>query len=188
MSNVIYTLIINMKKIAVLLFILSFVNICVAQTPQSVLGINLKTTMTKFKQNLAKRGYKPSQTAEGVYEYKVTYAGYPNCRMEVRYYSGNDSIRLLTVYFPHESYSKDQSIYNNMTRQFKEKYGNEVDWSGGILGAINKGHKMKSYGELKINLCTVSWYYDDDEEDDGVRVQYNIFVEGDSKVSVSSDI
>lgn len=172
-----------------MLFIVLFVaNICVAQTPQSVFGINLKTTMTKFKQALVKKGYKPSQTAVGVYEYKVTYAGYPNCRMEVKYNSGNDSIRLLTVFFPHESYSKDQSIYINMTKQFKEKYGNEVDWSEGMLGAINKGHKMKTYGWAKKNLCTVSWYYDDEEEDNGVRVQYNVFVKRDSKVSVSSDI
>lgn len=177
-----------MKKILLLLFISFFTDICTAQTPQAVFGINLKTTMTKFKQALTKKGYKPSQTAEGVYEYKVTYAGYPNCRMEVKYYSGNDSIRLVTVYFPHESYSKDHTIFQNMTNQFKEKYGNEVDWNEGILGAAMKGHKMKSYGKHKINLCTVSWYYNDEEEDDGVLVQYNVFVEGDKKVSISSDI
>ncbi|MBO4550949.1 MAG: hypothetical protein J5733_09480, partial [Bacteroidaceae bacterium] len=72
--------------------------------------------------------------------------------------------------------------------QFKEKYGNEMDWNEGILGAINKGHKMKSYGWIRINPCTVSWYNNHEKEDDGVRVQYDIPIKGDSKVSVSSDI
>ena len=162
--------------------------ICFAQTPQSIFGVDLKTTMTKFKQAMTKKGYKPTQTAEGLYEYKVTYAGYTNCVLEIKYNSGNDSIRLVTIYFPHESYSKDQGIYQNMTQQFKEKYGNEVDWNEGILAMASKGHKMKSYGKFGINTCTVSWYYDHDKEDDGVKVQYNIPVEEDSKVTVSPDI
>ncbi len=165
-------------------------SICDAQTPQSVFGINLKTTMTKFKQALTQKGYKPSLKTEGIYEYKVTYAGYPNCRMEVQYYSGNDSIYLVTIYFPHESYSKDESIFNNMTKQFREKYGNEDDWNETwlSLGVVKKGSKMKSYGKFPINSCTVAWYFADKTVDDGVHVQYDICVKRDSKVSVSPDI
>lgn len=177
-----------MKRMVLFIMVMFTPYLCYAQTPQSVLGIELKTTMTKFKQAMTKKGLKPSQTAEGIYEYKVTYAGYPNCRMEIKYNSGNDSIRLVSIIFPHESYSKDQGIFQNMTKQFKEKYGNEADWNEGILALVMKGHKMKSYGKIGINLCTVSWYYDDDENEDGVVVQYNIPVKIDSKVSVSPDI
>lgn len=168
--------------------VVMFSQLCNAQTPQSVFGINPNTTMKKFNSALAVKGYKPNKTAEGRYGYKVKYAGYPNCEMEVKFNSGNDSILLVTIYFPHESIAKDEIIFRYMTQQFKEKYGNEVDWNEGILGAVNRTSKMKTYGKHKINMCSVTWYFNDDEEEDGVHVQYVTNARPDSKVSVNSDI
>lgn len=179
---------IDMKRLFLLGTIMLCAHLCFSQAQQAVLGVNVKNTMKRFNQALSTKGYKPTQTAEGLYEYKIKYAGYPDCRMEVEYNTGNDSIRLVTIFFPHESISKDQAIYNNITKQFKEKYGNEVDWSEGFLGIPNKTHKMKTYGTVKTGICSVSWYFNDEEEDDGVHVQYVTNTNRDSKVSVSSDI
>ena len=144
--------------------------------------------MKKFNSALAAKGYKPNKTSDGMYSYKVKYAGFPNCTMDVAFNNGNDSIRLVTIYFPHESIAKDETIFRSMTQQFKEKYGNEIDWNEGIWGAINRTHKMKTYGKHKINLCSVSWYYNDDNEEDGVQVQYNTNASPDHKVNVNPDI
>ena len=62
---------VTMKKMFVLLFVSFLSGICVAQTPLSVLGINPNTTMKKFNLALSKKGVRPTQTAEGFYEYKV---------------------------------------------------------------------------------------------------------------------
>lgn len=176
-----------MKKVIVVLFTM-LAQLCYSQTSQSVFGINLSTTIKKFNSALATKGYKPTKTAEGLYSYKVKYAGYPNCDMEVKFNSGNDSIRLVTIYFPHESIAKDEAIFRDMTQQFKEKYGNESDWNNGILGAVFKTQKMKSYGNAKVGMSYVVWYFNDEKEEDGVHVQYSTKVKSDGKIQVSSDI
>lgn len=177
----------GMKKV-ILLMVIMFSQLCYAQTPLSVFGINPNTTMKKFNSALVAKGYKPYKTAESRYGYKVKYAGYPNCEMDVKFNSGNDSVLLVTIYFPHESIAKDETIFRSMTQQFKEKYGNEIDWNEGIMGAVNKTSKLKTYGKHKINMCSVAWYFNDDEEEDGVHVQYNTNASPDNIVSVNSDI
>lgn len=185
-----------MRKIFVLLFALFLTNICVAQAPLSVLGINPNTTMKKFNLSLSNKGFRPTQTAEGLYEYKVKYAGYSNCRMEVEFNIGNDSVRKVTIEFPHESIAKDKAIFENLTKQFKEKYGNEIDLGEQLMQLqeeferrrIKRTRYERSYGKHKINFCYVKWYFNDDEYEDGVEVVYYTNANGDKQVSVSSDI
>ena len=185
-----------MKKTIIVLCVLFFTGICSAQTPLSVLGINPNTTMKKFNLALSQKGFRPTQTAEGLYEYKVKYAGYPNCRMEVKYNTGNDSIRTITIEIPHESIAKDKAIFENLTKQFKEKYGNESDLGEALIKIKEEyeGHPIRrtryerSYGKHKINVCYVKWYFNDDEYEDGVEVKYETNAYSDRKVSVSSDI
>jgi hypothetical protein len=185
-----------MKKMFVFLFVLFLSGICAAQAPLSVLGINPNTTMKKFNLALSKKGIKPTQTAEGFYEYKVKYAGYSNCSMEVEFNIGNDSIRKVTIEIPHESIAKDKSIFVNLTKQFKEKYGHETDLGEALIKlkeeferrSIRRTRSCKMYGQVKINYCEVNWYYDDDEYEDGVEVKYYTNARDDNKVSVSSDI
>ncbi len=185
-----------MKKMFVLLLVSILTDICAAQAPLSVLGINPNTTMKKFNLALSKKGVKPTQTAEGFYEYKVKYAGYPNCSMEVKFNIGNDSVRSITIEFPHESIAKDRAIFGNLTKQFKEKYGNEHDLGEELLKLreeferreIKRTRYERSYGKHKINMCYVKWYFNDDEYEDGVEVVYYTNANGDNKVSVSSDI
>ena len=185
-----------MKKMFVLLLVSILTDICAAQAPLSVLGINPNTTMKKFNLALSKKGVRPTQTAEGLYEYKVKYAGYSNCRMEVKFNIGNDSVRSITIEFPHESIAKDRAIFGNLTKQFKEKYGNEHDLGEELLKLreeferreIKRTRYERSYGKHKINMCYVKWYFNDDEYEDGVEVVYYTNANGDNKVSVSSDI
>ena len=185
-----------MKKAIVILCVLFFTGICSAQTPLSVLGINPNTTMKKFNLALSQKGFRPTQTAEGLYEYKVKYAGYPNCRMEVKFNIGNDSIRKVTIEFPHESIEKDKAIFENLTKQFKEKYGNESDLGEELIKLreefegrrIRRTRSERTYGQFNINYCEVNWYFDDDEYEDGVEVKYYTNAKDDNKVSVSSDI
>lgn len=185
-----------MKKMFVLLFVSILTGICAAQAPLSVLGINPNTTMKKFNLALSKKGIKPTQTAEGLYEYKVKYAGYFNCRMEVEFNIGNDSVRKVTIEIPHESIAKDKSIFENLTKQFKEKYGNEIDLGEELIKLqeefemrrIKRTRYERSYGKHKINMCYVKWYFNDDEYEDGVEVVYYTNANGDKQVSVSSDI
>lgn len=187
---------VTMKKMFVLLFVSFLSGICAAQTPLSVLGINPNTTMKKFNLALSKKGIKPTQTAEGLYEYKVKYAGYSNCRMEVKFNIGNDSIRKVTIEFPHESIAKDKAIFENLTKQFKEKYGHETNLGEELIKLreeyegrrIRRTRSERTYGQVKINYCEVNWYFDDDEYEDGVEVKYYTNAKDDNKVSVSSDI
>ena len=187
---------VTMKKMFVLLFVSFLSGICVAQTPLSVLGINPNTTMKKFNLALSKKGIRPSQTAEGLYEYKVKYAGYSNCRMEVKFNIGNDSIRSITIDFPHESIAKDKAIFENLTKQFKEKYGNEIDLGEELIKLqeefemrrIKRTRYERSYGKHKINMCYVKWYFNDNEYEDGIEVKYYTNANDDKKVSVNSDI
>ena len=152
--------------------------------------------MKKFNFALAKKGIKPAQTADGFYEYKVKYAGYPNCAMEVKYNLGNDSVLSVTIDIPHESIAKDKSIFENLTKQFKQKYGNEVDLYEEIIKLqeeferrkVKRTRSLKSYGKMHINFCEISWYYDDEEYEDGVEVKYYTNARYDKKVSVNSDI
>lgn len=185
-----------MKKFYLLLFVLFLTNLCFAQTPLSVLGINPNTTMKKFNLELSKKGIKPTQTVDGLYEYKVKYAGYVNCTMEVKYNIGNDSISKVTIDIPHESYSKDKAIFENLTKQFKEKYGNETALDDDLAKIqeeftgkpVIRTSKNRTYGKVKINFCSIIWYFDDDEYEDGVSVVYYTNAKPDQKVAVSSDI
>lgn len=187
---------VTMKKMFVLLFVSFLSGICVAQAPLSVLGINPNTTMKKFNLALSKKGVRPTQTAEGLYEYKVKYAGYSNCRMEVEFNIGNDSVRKVTIEFPHESIAKDKAIFENLTKQFKEKYGHETNLGEELIKLseeyegrrIRRTRSERTYGQFKINYCVVNWYFDDDEYEDGVEVKYYTNAKDDNKVSVSSDI
>ena len=185
---------VTMKKMFVLLFVSFLSGICVAQTPLSVLGINPNTTMKKFNLALSKKGIKPTQTAEGLYEYKVKFAGYPNCTMEVKFNIGNDSVRTVTIDIPHESFAKDKAIFDNLTKQFREKYGNEHDGfedglvKEGLMSARKLTKRTKEYGKWKVNYCHVRWYANDKEYEDGVEVKYETNAYPDRKVSVSSDI
>ncbi len=185
---------VTMKKMFVLLFVSFLSGICAAQTPLSVLGINPNTTMKKFNLALSKKGIKPTQTAEGLYEYKVKFAGYPNCTMEVKFNIGNDSVRTVTIDIPHESFAKDKAIFDNLTKQFREKYGNEHDGfeddlvKEGLMSARKLTKRTKEYGKWKVNYCHVRWYANDKEYEDGVEVKYETNAYPDRKVSVSSDI
>lgn len=185
---------VTMKKMFVLLFVSFLSGICAAQTPLSVLGINPNTTMKKFNLALSKKGIKPTQTAEGLYEYKVKFAGYPNCTMEVKFNIGNDSVRTVTIDIPHESFAKDKAIFDNLTKQFREKYGNERDGfedglvKEGLMSARKLTKRTKEYGQWKVNYCHVRWYANDKEYEDGVEVKYETNAYSDRKVSVSSDI
>ena len=58
--------------------------------------------------------------------------------MEVTFNIGNDSVLTVTVDFPHESIAKDKSIFENLTKQFKEKYGHETDLGEELM-------KLKDY-------------------------------------------
>ena len=104
-----------MKKV-LLVFFTMLAQLCYSQTTQSVFGINLSTTIKKFNSALVAKGYMPTKTADGLFSYIVKFAGYPNCEMEVKFNCGNDSIRLVTIYFPHESFAKDEAIFRNMTQ------------------------------------------------------------------------
>lgn len=90
---------------------------------QTVMGVNIKTTMKSFLPQMARKGYKPQKTTLGKYEFIVTFAGYPNCKYEVEYNTETDSIYYVTLFFPHESVSKDEEIYNDIKRQLIAKYG-----------------------------------------------------------------
>lgn len=175
-----------------MLFVLFFANVCVAQAPLSIFGINPNTTMKKFNLALSKKGFRPKQTAEGLYEYVVKYAGYPNCTMEVKFNIGNDSVRFITIYFPHESIAKDKTIFENLTKQFKEKYGNEIDFDEDLAKAglrrLDKTKRQKTYGVWKVNYSVITWYSNNDEYDDGIEVKYETNAYPDRKVSVNSDI
>ena len=185
-----------MKKLFLLSLVFLLSVICFAQAPLSVLGINPNTTMKKFNLALSKKGIRPSQTAEGLYEYKVNYAGYSNCRMEVKFNIGNDSIRSITIDVPHESIAKDKAIFENLTKQFKEKYGNEIDLGEELIKLqeefemrrIKRTRYERSYGKHKINMCYVKWYFNDNEYEDGIEVKYYTNANDDKKVSVNSDI
>lgn len=183
-----------MKRLSFFLFSLLLAIPCIAQTQQSVLGVPLKTTMSKFKQALIKKGYKPIQNTGGICEYKVTYAGYRNCDMEVKYNTGNDSIRIVTIDIPHESLEKDKTIFENLTKQFKEKYGNEKDGlddqmvKEGLMSATRLTARTKSYGEFRINLCYLKLYFRDRNHANGVSVIYETGANINNKVSVNSDI
>ena len=187
---------IDMKRFLLLGTIMLCAHLCFSQTQQSVLGINPNTTMKNFNAALLKKGIKPTQTATGLYEYKVTYAGYPNCRMEVMFNSGNDSVRTVTIDIPHESVAKDKAIFENLTKQFREKYGHESDLRENLIKIeedftgrpIKRTRSEKSYGVFRINQCNVNWYFDDDEYEDGVEVKYHTKASNDKKVSVNSDI
>lgn len=186
----------KMKRTIIVLAMLLFTTLVFPQVPLSVLGINPNTTMKKFNLALSKKGIRPTQTATGLYEYNVKYAGYSNCSMEVKFNSGNDSLLCITIDIPHESIAKDKSIFENLTKQFKEKYGNESDF-GEEMTRIKEeytGHSIRrtryerSYGMFNINMCYVKWYFNDDEYEDGVEVTYYTNAKGEKKVSVSSDI
>lgn len=178
-----------MKKLLLIITLMLISITCFSQSKQTVLGLDTHTTMKLFNEALAKKGYKPTQTAAGRYEYNVQFAGYQNCKMKVTFNNGDDSIRFIKIFFPHESYSKDQEIYNDMTKQFKEKYGNEFDLTGGFMSSLNPTHKMKTYGTSKDrNQCTVSIYHGDDEVEDAVHIEYVTGAKADSKVTVSGDI
>ena len=185
-----------MKKILLFFFAAFLTSICCAQAPLSVLGINPNTTMKKFNLALSKKGFKPTQTASGLYAYKVKYAGFSNCAMEVKFNVRNDSVLSVTIDIPHESIAKDESIFKNLTKQFKEKYGHENDLGEELMkikeeyeGRIIKRTRYeRSYGQNRINQCYVKWYFNDDEYEDGVEVKYYTNAREDKRVSVNSDI
>jgi len=188
-----------MKKLLLFFFAAVMTSICFAQAPASVLGINPNTTMKKFNLELSKKGYKPTQTADGLYEYTVKYAGYSNCAMEVKYNVGNDSVLRIIIEIPHESITKDKSIFENLTKQFKEKYGNESDLGEDLLKIreeyegrhIRRTRYERSYGKYYRTgnpTCCVKWYFNDEEYEDGVEVRYYTNARSDGKVSVNSDI
>ena len=185
-----------MKRTIFVLAMLFWTTLSFSQAPLSVLGINPNTTMKKFNLELSKKGIKPTQTAAGLYEYKVKYAGYSNCAMEVKFNAGNDSVIRITIDIPHESIAKDKSIFENLTKQFKEKYGNENDLGEDLIKIreefegrkIKRTRYEKSYGRHRINRCSINWYFDDEEYEDGVEVKYYTNAIEDKKVSVSSDI
>lgn len=180
----------------ILLITLFLANVCTAQAPLSVLGINPNTTMKKFNLSLSQKGIKPTQITDGIYEYKVKYAGYLNCAMEVKFNIGNDSVLSITIEIPHESIAKDKTIFENLTKQFKEKYGNENDLGEELLKireeyerrTIRRTRYERSYGKFKINSCYVKWYFNDDEYEDGVEVVYYTNAKIENKVSVNPDI
>ena len=185
-----------MKRTFFILAMLFFTTLSFSETPLSVLGINPNTTMKKFNLALCKKGIRPTQTANGLYGYKVKYAGYSNCSMEVKFNTGNDSVLSITIDIPHESIAKDKSIFDNLTKQFKEKYGNENDLYEDLIKIKEEyeGRKIRrtryemSYGKHKINKCYVKWYFNDDEYEDGVEVKYYTNAQGERKVSINSDI
>lgn len=108
-----------MRKFIILLLMF----VCVGVNAQVVMGINIKTTMKSFSQQMLKKGYKPIVSSVGKHEFMVTFAGYPDCRYVVEYNAETDSIFYATIYFPHQSVDKDGEIYRDMRRQLTAKYG-----------------------------------------------------------------
>ena len=145
-----------MKKLVLLIIYLIIVSFgCNAQT---VMGIDIKTTMKKFKPQIVAKGGKLSKSIEGNYEYKVKFAGYPDCTMKVEYNTDNDLITSVAIFFPHESFNGDRRIYEEMCRQFNEKYGfvNEVDFS-----KFGRPNKWSDFGNP--HKATVLWIWDENQ-------------------------
>lgn len=90
---------------------------------QTVMGINIKTTLKSFNQQIIKKGYTPYKTTLGKYEYKVNFAGYPDSNLSVEYNTETDSIWLVEIVFKHESKSKDAEIFKDIREQLIAKYG-----------------------------------------------------------------
>lgn len=138
-----------MKKLllmALYVFTLSF-----SGYAQKVMGIDIKVKMSEFKPLIIAKGGKLAKSVEGTYEYYVTFAGYQNCRMKVQYNTGNDSIRFVTIYFPHESYENDRETYNEICRQYKEKYG--------LLNISKYDDCEISIFRTSLDATNVNWYW-----------------------------
>ena len=103
------------------LFLLLFAVIAVEASSQKVFGIDITTTSTKYaKQLQLKKGWKPIETVSGEKKYKVTYAGYTNTMMYVRYDERNDSIKEVTFKFPNRDLYEKEDIFNDLASQFKQ--------------------------------------------------------------------
>ena len=138
------------------LFLLCFVSFSLCGSAQTVMGIDIKTTMKKFKPQIVAKGGKLLKSVEGNYEYKVKFAGYPDCTMKVEFNTDNDLIVSVAIFFPHESFDGDKSIYEEMCRQFNEKYGfvDEVDFT-----QFGRPNKWSNFG--KPRKATVFWFWDE---------------------------
>lgn len=161
-------------------FISLFLLISTNMSSQTVMGINVKTTMKKFKPQIAAKGYKPIKTVEGDYDYKVKYAGYPDCTMNVEYNTSNDSIIAVNVFFKHESFNEDQRIYDEITRQFNAKYGNmdETDFD-----KFGSEFKWSTFGPKRQYF--VFWFWNEKKY---VYVRYETGVKRQENQTFSPDI
>lgn len=138
---------------------------------QTVMGIDIKTTMKSFNPQMIKKGYKPHVTTLGKYEYNVTFAGYPHCRYVVEYNTETDSIYEATIYFLHESVSKDGEIYKELKKQLTAKYGKPTfdfevdyaDWEPSILARLEYRNVSFNYNPYLI------WQFGDEKQ---VKMSY----------------
>ena len=167
-----------MKKLTLLILCLIIVSF--SGYAQTVMGIDIKTTMKKFKPQIVAKGGKLSKSVEGKYEYKVKFAGYPDCTMKVEYNTDNDLITSVAIFFPHESFNGDKKIYEEMCRQYNEKYGfvHEVDFT-----QFGKPNKWSIFG--RPPKATVFWFWDENKY---VYVYYETGVRRHQNKSYSSDI
>lgn len=170
------------------LLCLLFGFIALSVNAQTVMGINIKTTMKSFLPQMAKKGYKPHKTTLGKYEFTVKFAGYPNCTYEVEYNTETDSIYYVAVHFLHESVKKDEEIYNDIKQQLIAKYGKpshdfDVDYAD--LGASVIARM--SYRDVSFNSNPyLVWHFDDKKY---VRLSYQTGARRKpSKVSYSNDL
>ncbi len=103
------------------ILLLLFAVITVEASAQKVFGIDITTTSTKYaKQLQIKKGWKPIEIISGEKRYKVTYAGYTNTMMYVRYDERNDSIKEVTFKFPNRDLYEKEDIFNDLASQFKQ--------------------------------------------------------------------
>lgn len=159
-----------------------------------VLGINIKNTKTKYNAELMRKGYKSVSKFGDHYEYKVTFAGYNDCKLQLFFNNTTDSITEVKIIFPFDKYKDIEPAENDIIKQLRAKYGKFSEHDFGqiyrMLGEDYHGNMnyVGGNGGCSIVLWKKWNSRSDRAGENELKLIYTTGVKRDDKVNVSDDL
>lgn len=115
-----------------------------------VFGIGFETTRKRYEQELAKKGYIKSSKFSNYDEYTVEFAGHKDCKFRIYYNVTTDSITIIRIKFPYDTYDKCSNPHYELVKQLDAKYGESKRNTLGV--DLHQGLVMNTWNSNGIKI------------------------------------
>lgn len=150
-----------MKKLFPLIFFLTLISTCIAQTQQhlSFKGVPIDGTLKEYTNAMVKAGFQFEGTEDGLSILSGDFAGYKDCIVGVATLKNCDVVSHIAVLFPErDTWSSLLDDYEHLKMMLTKKYGNpEItrEKFTGYIGDFDNGLVMYALRDGEYEWYTV---------------------------------